>query len=154
MLDQVNALWCSVADGCFPILAPLPGPDFHRLERASVPSARAIQTWIRNSDCSAALTLPRRSYDGLISSHLQPNIEKPERVHGHEHGRARIGQIRKQAAEQGLDPNVWLHNVEVLAPLETRTYVSNIFKYYIAYKLVNEEEEDRRKAREAIGGKS
>jgi len=65
-------------------------------------------------------------------------------------GRGRINQIRKQATEKGLDPNVWLHNVEVLAPLETRTYVANIFKYYIAYKLVTEEEEDRRKAKEAF----
>jgi len=31
---------------------------------------------------------------------------------------------------------------------ETVIYVSNIYKYYIAYKLVAEEMEDRRKARE------
>ncbi|HEY7841184.1 MAG TPA: lytic transglycosylase F [Gammaproteobacteria bacterium] len=65
-------------------------------------------------------------------------------------GRGRISQIRKQAAEKGLDANVWLHNVEVLAPVETRTYVSNIFKYYIAYKLVSEEEEERRRVREEM----
>jgi len=33
---------------------------------------------------------------------------------------------------------------------ETVTYVSNIFKYYIAYKFITEEEEERRKARDAL----
>jgi hypothetical protein len=33
---------------------------------------------------------------------------------------------------------------------ETVTYVSNIYKYYIAYKLVTEEMEDRQKAKEKM----
>src|SRR5262249_473199 len=69
-------------------------------------------------------------------------------------GPARIQQLRKEAASRGLNPNVWFNNVEVVAAerigAETVTYVSNIFKYYIAYKLVTEEEEERRKAREAL----
>ena len=40
----------------------------------------------------------------------------------------------------GLDPNVWFNNVEVVAAKrvgrETVQYVSNICKYYIAYRLV------------------
>lgn len=47
---------------------------------------------------------------------------------------------------------MWFNNVEVIASekigRETVTYVSNIYKYYIAYKLVTEEMEERRKARE------
>ena len=34
--------------------------------------------------------------------------------------------------------------------LETVTYVSNIYKYYVAYKLVLEDEEERRKTREKV----
>jgi hypothetical protein len=30
------------------------------------------------------------------------------------------------------------------------TYVSNIYKYYVAYKLVLEDEEERRKTREKV----
>jgi len=69
-------------------------------------------------------------------------------------GPGRIRQLRRATEKRGLDPNVWFNNVEVLAAekigSETVTYVSNIFKYYIAYKLVEEEERERAKAREAL----
>jgi len=43
-------------------------------------------------------------------------------------------------AKMGLDPNIWFHNVEVAAAREigreTVQYVSNIYKYYIAYRMV------------------
>ena len=55
-------------------------------------------------------------------------------------GASRISSLRKEAATRGLDPNVWFQNVEVLAAKEigreTVQYVSNIFKYYVAYRLV------------------
>jgi membrane-bound lytic murein transglycosylase MltF len=69
-------------------------------------------------------------------------------------GPGRISQLRGLAAKRGLNPDVWFNNVEVIASekigRETVTYVSNIYKYYIAYKLVTEEMEDRRKAREEV----
>ena len=50
------------------------------------------------------------------------------------------GSSGAKRVKQGLDPNVWIGNVEQVASArigrETVTYVSNIFKYYIAYKLV------------------
>jgi membrane-bound lytic murein transglycosylase MltF len=58
-------------------------------------------------------------------------------------GPARIQGLRKVAAARGLDPNVWFHNVEYIAAekigQETVMYVANIYKYYIAYKLVMEQ---------------
>lgn len=64
-------------------------------------------------------------------------------------GPARIIQLRKATTQAGLDPNVWLNNVEMIAAktigTETVTYVSNIYKYYIAYKLIAEQEAVRRK---------
>jgi membrane-bound lytic murein transglycosylase MltF len=67
-------------------------------------------------------------------------------------GPGRVRGLRKAAKKSGLDPNVWFNNVEVVAAKkigsETVTYVSNIFKYYVAYKLVQEEETARRKAKE------
>ena len=69
-------------------------------------------------------------------------------------GPNRIQSLRKVAEKRGLDPNKWFHNVEFVVSekvgRETVTYVANIYKYYIAYKLVVEEEEERRKARESV----
>jgi membrane-bound lytic murein transglycosylase MltF len=55
-------------------------------------------------------------------------------------GPARVAKLRRQALETGFDPNVWFNNVEVVAAKmigrETVQYVSNIYKYYIAYRLI------------------
>jgi membrane-bound lytic murein transglycosylase MltF len=60
-------------------------------------------------------------------------------------GPARVRQLRAEAMKRGLDPNVWFNNVEVVAAdrigAETVTYVSNIYKYYVAYRLVLEDME-------------
>jgi membrane-bound lytic murein transglycosylase MltF len=67
-------------------------------------------------------------------------------------GPGRISQLRKIAKERGLDPNVWFNNVEIIASekigRETVTYVSNIYKYYLAYQLVVEQQKEREQARE------
>jgi membrane-bound lytic murein transglycosylase MltF len=69
-------------------------------------------------------------------------------------GPGRIKQLREEAAAKGLDPNVWIDNVEVIAAArigaETVTYVSNIYKYYVAYKLFAVQEEQRRKTKESL----
>lgn len=57
-------------------------------------------------------------------------------------GPAKVAKLRKEARTLGLNPNKWFHNVELVAAKrigrETVQYVSNIFKYYIAYKLILE----------------
>lgn len=62
-------------------------------------------------------------------------------------GPNRIASLRKKAAEQGFDPNVWFQNVEVVVGREVGRepvrYVSNIFMYYVAYKLSLEQLEQR-----------
>ena len=66
-------------------------------------------------------------------------------------GPNRMRQLRAEAQKRGLNPNVWFNNVERIASerigRETVTYVANIYKYYIAYKLSLEEMEQRRKAK-------
>jgi membrane-bound lytic murein transglycosylase MltF len=73
-------------------------------------------------------------------------------------GAGRVAQLRKEAAKRGLDPNVWFHNVEYVAAekvgAETVTYVSNIYKYYIAYTLIMEAKAEREKAAEKLKGQS
>ena len=67
-------------------------------------------------------------------------------------GPARVRQLRREAEKQGLNPNVWFNNVERIASArigrETVTYVSNIYKYYVAYKLVVDEMAERAKAKQ------
>jgi membrane-bound lytic murein transglycosylase MltF len=64
-------------------------------------------------------------------------------------GPARVSGLRGKAAKMGLDPNVWFHNVEVVAAKEigreTVQYVSNIYKYYIVYRrLVDQRDQKER----------
>jgi membrane-bound lytic murein transglycosylase MltF len=67
-------------------------------------------------------------------------------------GPGRIRQLRAETKKRGLDPNVWFGNVERIASerigRETVTYVSNIYKYYITYRLLTEQR-DRRDAAKA-----
>lgn len=62
-------------------------------------------------------------------------------------GPARIAKLRKEARKRGLDPNVWFNNVEVIAARrigrETVQYVGNIYKYYVAYKRILEQEQEK-----------
>ena len=65
-------------------------------------------------------------------------------------GPARVARLRKAAAEQGYDPNQWFNNVELLVAAkvgqEPVTYVRNIYKYYVSYKLAVDAETAKREA--------
>ena len=56
-------------------------------------------------------------------------------------GPAKVAKLRSEAERSGLDPNVWFGNVEHVAARvvgrETVQYVSNIAKYYVAYRLAS-----------------
>jgi len=69
-------------------------------------------------------------------------------------GPSRVMSFRKEAARRGLDPDRWFRSVEYVAAekigQETVTYVSNIFKYYVAYQLVTQAERERAASREAL----
>jgi membrane-bound lytic murein transglycosylase MltF len=71
-------------------------------------------------------------------------------------GPGRVRQLRREAAARGLDANVWFNHVERVAAekigRETVTYVSNIYKYYVSYLLVQGEYINRRNARKASQG--
>jgi membrane-bound lytic murein transglycosylase MltF len=69
-------------------------------------------------------------------------------------GPERVQKLRKEAAQRGLDPNVWFNNVEIIAGRrigeETVTYVANIYKYYVAYTLIEEQRAAEERARKEI----
>ncbi|MEM9057719.1 MAG: transporter substrate-binding domain-containing protein [Pseudomonadota bacterium] len=62
-------------------------------------------------------------------------------------GPAKVVRMRSQARAEGRDPNVWFQNVEVVAARqigrETVQYVSNVFKYFVGYRLVWEQNRKR-----------
>jgi membrane-bound lytic murein transglycosylase MltF len=66
-------------------------------------------------------------------------------------GPARVQKLRKESERRGLNPNLWFNNVELIAAQrigeETVTYVANIYKYYYAYTLVEEQRAAQEKAR-------
>jgi len=55
-------------------------------------------------------------------------------------GPAKIARLRREASKMKLNPNEWFRNVEIVASKrigrETVQYVSNIYKYYTAYRLI------------------
>lgn len=69
-------------------------------------------------------------------------------------GPAKVAKLREEAAKEGLDPDRWFGNVEVIAGKrigrETVQYVSNIFKYYFAYRLVLDQKAARERARGSL----
>lgn len=72
-------------------------------------------------------------------------------------GPGNLAKARKEAARRGLDPNLWFDNVEVTVSeqigAETTTYVRNIFKYYVAYKLIEAAQARLEDARDSIATK-
>jgi membrane-bound lytic murein transglycosylase MltF len=66
-------------------------------------------------------------------------------------GPARIAGLRRKAEAGGLDPNRWFGHVERVAAREigreTVQYVGNIYKYYVAYRMVAEQSKEKAEAR-------
>lgn len=66
-------------------------------------------------------------------------------------GPGRVAGLRREAKAQGLDPNKWFNNVELVAAKrigrETVTYVSNIYKYYLAYQMMSQARDARQEAK-------
>jgi membrane-bound lytic murein transglycosylase MltF len=57
-------------------------------------------------------------------------------------GPGAIGKARREAARRGLDADQWFNNVEIVVAerlgLQTTTYVRNIYKYYVSYRMLAE----------------
>lgn len=63
--------------------------------------------------------------------------------------------LRQKAEREGYDPNVWFDNVELIAAREVGrepvSYVTNIYKYYLAYRTSAEQLSRRQEARRRVG---
>ena len=81
----------------------------------------------------------------IVDTYLPVDSLDPVNLHlfalaAYNGGPTRFRRLRRQAAAAGLDPNVWFDNVEVIAAREVGRenvqYVSNIYKYYVAYQML------------------
>lgn len=65
-------------------------------------------------------------------------------------GPGNLNKFRDKAKAMGLDPNIWFGNVEngasEIVGRETVQYVSNIYKYYVAYSLLVARMDERERA--------
>jgi membrane-bound lytic murein transglycosylase MltF len=72
-------------------------------------------------------------------------------------GPGNVQRMRIEARKRGLDPDKWFNNVEVVTAerigLETTTYVRNIFKYYVSYRLTQDAHAQAQKVREQVAPK-
>jgi membrane-bound lytic murein transglycosylase MltF len=69
-------------------------------------------------------------------------------------GPGNISKMRKEAVKRGLDPDKWFNNVEIVTAdrigIETTTYVRNIFKYYVSYKLITDAKEQAEAGKQQV----
>jgi membrane-bound lytic murein transglycosylase MltF len=95
--------------------------------------------------------------DQLISKHFnEAKLSEENRAlfafASYNAGPGNILKLRAEAQKRGLDPDQWFNNVEIVTAerigIETTTYVRNIYKYYVAYKLMLDTQEKERNARE------
>lgn len=72
-------------------------------------------------------------------------------------GPGNLAAFREIAKDAGLSQDIWFNNVEYGASRkvgrQTVQYVSNIYKYYVAYKLVTERQQDQNSAMEKLEGR-
>lgn len=90
----------------------------------------------------------------LLDTYLSdPNLDSTNKLllglAAYNSGPGNLRKLRNQAVEMSLDPNIWFNNVEYAAAeiigRETVQYVNNIYKYYLAYRLVEQQRAYREK---------
>jgi len=119
---------------------------------ASSPPVEITKITVLNNNVHAGVKYLRYIYDRYFKNDKQVNqLNKVLFTFAsYNAGPARVEQLRRRAKKMGLDPNLWFHNVEQAAARvigrETVQYVSNIYKYYIAYRQIMKQDQQREKA--------
>jgi membrane-bound lytic murein transglycosylase MltF len=116
--------------------APINVPDVSKADKNILAGVRMLDDIVKRYFDDPAINEVNRTLFTFASYNAGPN---------------RIGRLRKQAAKEGLDPNKWFGNVELVVAKEvgeeTVVYVANIYKYYVAYKLAAEQQVERNSAK-------
>ncbi|MFZ3329731.1 MAG: hypothetical protein WA197_03825, partial [Candidatus Acidiferrales bacterium] len=109
-----------------------------------VPSVDTAENNIR-----AGAKIRRHIADTYFNDDKRDPLHKtPMTFESYNAGPSRIARLRKKAAAEGLDPDLWFGNVELAVAKDvgqqTVQYVSNIYKYYVAYKLTLDQEQTKK----------
>lgn len=102
-----------------------------------------------DGNIKAGVRYLRRIYDTQFAGAPMSSVDKGLFCFAaYNAGPRRVSQLREKAEKMGLDPNKWFRNVEIVAARvigrETVQYVSNIYKYYVSYRLVLEQQERKK----------
>jgi membrane-bound lytic murein transglycosylase MltF len=111
---------------------------------AAAPPISISNVDVAESNIDAGAKMLRHIADTYLND---PNLDASHKTlmvfASYNAGPTRIARLRKKAATEGLDPNKWFGNVELAVARDvgqkTVQYVSNIYKYYVAYKLTLDE---------------
>jgi len=116
--------------------APINVPDVGKADKNILAGVRMLNNIVTNYFEDPAIDDVNRTLFTFASYNAGPN---------------RIGRLRKQALNDGLNPNKWFGNVELEVARnigeETVTYVDNIYKYYVAYKLAAGNQAERARSK-------
>jgi membrane-bound lytic murein transglycosylase MltF len=108
-------------------------PDIHVTERNIEAGAKYLRYMVNHYYANEPMDGVTKGLFALASYNAGPN---------------KIQQLRKRAQADGYNPNLWFNNVEIVASKEigreTVQYVSNIYKYYLAYTMVTQRDALRR----------
>ena len=116
--------------------SPINIPEIHKIENNVHAGVKYLRHIVDHYFEDEAIDELNRTLFAFASYNAGPN---------------RIQRLRRNAANEGFDPNQWFKNVELIVARkvgrEPVQYVSNVYKYYIAYKLITE----RQRARAGVG---
>jgi membrane-bound lytic murein transglycosylase MltF len=117
--------------------SPIEIPDVQKTDRNVEAGAKYLRYMVDQYYANEPMGPVTKGIFALASYNAGPNM---------------IHKLRTEAAQEGYDPNRWFNNVEIIASKrlgrETVQYVGNIYKYYLAYKLVTDKDARRQAARQ------
>ena len=107
---------------------------------AAAPPINVPDVWAAEGNIHAGIKMLRTIEDQYFNDpKLDPFNKTLLALASYNAGPNRIAQLRQEASKEGLDPNQWFGNMELMVARNigqvTVTYVGNVYKYYVAYKL-------------------
>jgi len=118
--------------------SPIDIPGVEKIDRNIEPDAKYLRYMVSHYYANEPMDQITKGLFALASYNAGPD---------------RIEKLRPLAAAEGYDPNLWFNNVEFIAAreigAETPNYVSNVYKYYLAYKMTTEQDARRHASRSA-----
>ena len=107
---------------------------------AAAPPVSIPDVWTVEGNIHAGIKMLRMIEDQYLNDpKLDPFNKTLLALASYNAGPSRIAHLREEASKEGLDPNQWFGNMELMVARNigqvTVTYVGNVYKYYVAYRL-------------------